>query len=338
MKYALYYSIFLFSFVSCSKPNYYQLRINDIPTKSPNYNAQILFLGEKLPTEPYFEVIDFEVHLNGKFNKQDIRRRMEIEAIKEGVDAIVNVEARTEVIETGNIFTVLIDMMDEDNETTTITTNQTFIYGKGIMYLNNLDYISHQPEYEYYYKITPDSGFPEPFFKVEYKLTGQVYMVYPETEYALEIFKEKFQYYSDFHLLKQREMWTYKKKQNNLVKRTLRNDNGVITKVCVPEYDLDNRIVRLKISNKVKGVMKVEYVNYSYDPDGNLLNRLVEEHDGTKIYEKYNYEENRLIGKKILLNLSDGSQVHLNTSIRYYDPNYLKDLYFNEIVKQNQRN
>lgn len=328
------YTIFLFLLSSCTKPNFYQLQINDIPTKSPNYNAQIVFLGEKLQTDPYFEVIDFEIQVKGILNKKDIRKSMEIEAIKEGVDAIIEVEARTEITETRNIFTLLIDMMDEDYEATTIASNQTYIYGKGIMYLDNLDYIGTQPEYEYFYEINQKTGFPEPFFKIEYKLNGQVYNVYPESENALQIFKKNFQYYSDFHLLKQREFWAYKKKVDNVAKRILRNENGVVVKVCMPEYDKHDRIIRLKILNRIRGKFRKEFINYAYGEHSKLINRLVEAHDGIKIYEEYLYEDDRLSGRKILLNLPDGKQFQLNTSIHYFDPDYLRDMYFNEIAKQ----
>lgn len=327
----------LFLAGSCAPPKYYQLRINDIPTKSPNYNAEIRFIKDSLPVRPYFEVVDIDLLEKGNLTEKEIRRLLEIEAMKEGVDAIVWVENWGETTEQVNLFSVLVDVMDDDNEPTTFPKNFTHIRGRGIMYVENLDFIHEQPEYEYFYQVNLETDFPQPFFKVEYKLTGQVYMVYPESDEALDVFKKYIQNYTDFHLLKQRAGWSYKKDGNLLTKRILRMESGYITKICIPVYDKKNRMISLKIIHQNSAIDTNEVIHYSYDSIGKLSGRIIECYDGTRIYEEYQYEYNQLISRTVFINMSQQKQVKLHTSFHYYDPNYLKDFYFNEVADKNNK-
>ena len=75
---------------SCSAPNYYQQQINDIPTQNSSFNAQIRFKEDGLPNKPYFEIIDVDICEKGRLNKTQIQKRLQIEAFKEGVDAIID--------------------------------------------------------------------------------------------------------------------------------------------------------------------------------------------------------------------------------------------------------
>ena len=330
-----YYRLFLAILLcSCSKSHYYQLRINDIPTKAPNYNAEVRFVVDEKPITPYFELIDFNLIEKGKLNKLQVKEILEIEAIKEGIDAVIEVDYWYETEEVIDVFTILIDVLDDDNEPTTNTANFTHIRGRGIMYLENLDYINNLPEFEYFYKIDSNSGALEPFFKIEYKLTGQVYKVYPEWDIALEIFKKYFQYYSDYHLLKQREMWTYKVGRRQMKKRILRNDKGYISKICVPKYDENNRISELKIMNRSDKMFSEEFIYYTYDENGRLTKRLVELYDASKVFEDFIYESGQPAGRKVMINSPSGKQIILHSSIRFFDSDYLKDLYLHEIAQQ----
>lgn len=328
--------IFVLAFIvliSCSKPNLYQHKINDIPTKAPNFNADIRFASDNSPITPYFEIVDFDIVEKGSMSKMQVKKRLEQEAIKEGVDAIIDIDYWIETNNEVTFMTVLLDVLDEDYETTTSIVRYTHIVGRGIMYLENLDFIDHQPEFEYFYKLDLKSDLPSPLFKIEYKLTGQVFKVYPEEESDLAIYKKYFQYYSDFHLLRQRESWSYKMDGPLLKKRTLLSQKGEVIKRCFPKYDEDSRLVQLKIVHFYSNIQKNEYIKYIYDKKGRLLQRMVEVHDGTVVFEQYHYNKNKLAGRKISIQRPLEKTIRLNTSIRYYPPNYLKDYYFNEYVK-----
>ena len=319
---------------SCNRPIYYHLLVNDIPTQYPNFNTEIKFKGDGIPGKPYFEIIDIDIYEKGRLNKKQIKKRLQLEAIKEGVDAIIEVDLLAESIQEPNLFTMLLDVMDDDLETTTVNANYTHIRGRGIMYLENLDFIKDQPEFEYFYKIDNNTGFPNPCFKVEYKLTGQVHMVYPELTGDLNIYKEYFQYYSDHHLLKQREGWSYIMDGLLLRKRILRMEDGLISKICIPKYDEKERLIQIKIVHRNSKIDSNEFIYYSYDDNhGKISNRVIEVYNGTKVYEEYRYENDRLTGKKIFINKGH-ERISLNSAVRYYDTNFLKDYYFNEVVKQ----
>ena len=330
------YLLILIAWTSCTKPNLYQLKINDIPTKAPNYNIELRFASNKLPINPYFEIIDYDIVEKGAMSKMQIKKRLELEAIKEGVDAIIDIDYWTETNKEVNFFTVILDVLDEDYEPTTMQVNYTHITGRGIMYLDNLDFIDHQAEYEYFYQQDTEIDLPVPLFKIEYKLTGQVYKVYPENDDALDIYKKYFQFYSDFHLLKQRERWIYKMNGPLLKKRTLLHRKGRVNKRCFPKYDEDNRLVQLKIIHFYSNIDHNEYIKYAYDEKGRLIKRIVEIYDGTVVLEEYNYNEDKLAGKKISIQRPSEEPIKINTSIHYYHPNYLKDYYFNEYVKTMQ--
>jgi hypothetical protein len=322
---------------ACVQPNYYQQRINDIPTVEPNFGAKIRFAGDSLPLKPFFEVIDFELVEKGRLSRDEVKSKLEIEAIKEGVDAVIEVDTWNESGEVANFFTVLLDIIEDDGEITTIPTNYTIIKGRGIVYLESLDNIHKKKEYEYFYELDPISGFPEPFFKIEFKLTGQEYMVYPESAQALDIYKKYFQFYSDFHLLIQRERWVYLTENLKIKKRILKNENGYTLKICIPEYDGSNRVTRLKIVHRNSNIDKTERVNYSYNDSGMITARLIEVHDGSTIFEEYQYFQGQLEGRTIRIKRPDRKPIKLQTSVHYYEKDYLEDYYFNEVVNKSQK-
>lgn len=311
----------------CTAPQRYQQKINDIPLISPNYNADVRFKGEKMPSTPYLEVLDLDVVLNGKMDVFELRKKLEIIAIKEGVDAFVNVEFWDEYGQKVNLFTIMIDLLDDDMETTTVTTYATHVIGTGIIYVDNTQYIARQPEYEYIYKMDKKSDMPRPFLKIEYKPNGQVYMVYPEHPKAKDFYDKYFKYYTDFHLLKQREKWMYKLSKNKISKRIMFNDQGNISKIVIPEYDEKRKIKALKILH-TKTSSRQERVFYDYDTKGKVIGKRIEVKDGTNIYETYQYQDaDKPTGRKILVNIPGYLPIKLGSSYHYYDKNFLKNYY-----------
>ena len=134
MKAYLFALFGLVLFGSCTKPTFYQLKINDIPARAPNFNTEIRLIEDSVPIKPYFEIIDFDLVKNGALSNREIRKVLELEAIKEGVDAIIEVDSWTESNQEVSFITILIDVLDDDTETTTTTAKYTHIRGKGIMY------------------------------------------------------------------------------------------------------------------------------------------------------------------------------------------------------------
>ena len=332
MKYPKFLLLSCLIFGSCVRPTFYHQSINDIPTRAPNYNLDIRFTGQDPPKAPYFQIMEIHVMEKGNLSRKQIMKRLELEAIREGLDGIIEVETNNFVDEESNLVTILIDLLDEDGETTTTTVHHTEIFGTGIMYLESMDFIGNQPEYEYFYQIDKKTYFPSPFFKVEYKLTGQVHMVYPEKEEALDIYKKYFQYYSDYHLLEHREGWSYKMEGRQLRKRTWRKSNGSIDKKIIPQYNEQHQLVGIKIRHVNSQIHSNEYVQYAYDEQGKLITKNVDVHDGTRVYEEFDYEGNRLVARKIMVNRPGKEPIYLNTSVTYYDPDFLEDYYYNEIA------
>lgn len=332
--------IFLISLVlatSCTKPKIYHQRINDIPASAPNYNADIRFAGQNSPQNPYFEIVDINIIEKGSLNKNQIKNRLEQEAIREGIDGVMNVESWVDSENVSNLFTIILDVIEDDGETTTVIEHHTYITGKGFIYLESLDNIAANPEYEYFYIIDLESDFPKPFFKIEYRLTGQEYMVYPESDEALEIYKKYIQYYSEFHLHEQRENWSYLMKDSRVSKRIFRYDNGFISKICLPKYDEKGRCRQVKIVHRNSSIENNEMVNYIYDEKGRVSGRVVDMHDGTKICEEYQYLDGKISGRNILINIPHKGQVKLRTSFHYYAPDYLKDYYFQELANKRDK-
>lgn len=323
--------------LSCSKPNLYQLRINDIPTKSPNYNAEVRFIWQKNPINPYLEIIDFELLKKGNLSKNQVKRLLEISAIKEGVDAIIEVDYWKESKEKISVLGIIVAVLEEESEPINRTVYYTHIRGKGIMYLDNTNYIGEQPEYEYVYTLDQETKFPTLFFKIEYKLTGQVFEANAESDEAQEIYDKYFEKYSDFHLLKQREGWSYKMDGLVLKNRIQRNRLGAIVKKCIPKYDENKKLIMLKIVHYNSKIDGNEFINYGYDEEGKIIKRIVNVYDGTKIYENYIYENNRLSGKEASVYQPSKEPIILNSSIVYYDLNYLKEYYFDEHVRRNNQ-
>lgn len=329
MKAQLFPLALFFFFVSCITPKFYHQRVNNIPTKSPNFEVLVYLLGDQIPEKPYFEIVDFYMAEKGRLSKSAILKKLEFEAIKEGVDAVIDVEYWNRKEPTVNALTVFIDLIDEDGETTYINTHFTHIRGIGIKYLENIDYVHELPEFEYMYLIDAETGFPTPCFKIEYALTGQEHKVYPEAESAMDIYRKYFQFYSDYHLLHQREGWTYVKRDNKVTRRMMINEEGLTLKRCIPEYDKDGKMIALTIFHAGTGTKETERVIYHFDEKGRKFGRTVLTHEKVKVYEQYVFDGEMLTGRKIKINIPGGAGYFLNSSILYYDTDYLR-MYYEE--------
>jgi hypothetical protein len=319
-----------FLFVSCTAPKFYYQRVNNIPTNSPNFDVDIYMHGDTAPEKPHFEIVEIYMVEKGKLDKSTIIKKLEFEAIKEGVDAVIDVEYWIEKEQTINALTVIVDLLDEDGETTYVFANFTHIRGIGIKFLENIDYVHELPEFEYVYIIDDETGFPSPYFKFEYTLTGQEHMVYPEADGALEIYKKYFQFYSDYHLLHQREGWTYVKKHNQMTGRRMINEDGLTLKRCIPEYDKNGKMTALTIVHPSSWTKGTEKVIYHYDETGKLFGRTVLTHEEVKIFEQYVFVEERLSGRKIKITIPGQAGYLFSTSVVYYSPDYLEKYYHDE--------
>ena len=111
--------LIVFTICSCVRPKFYQQRIIDIPTSGPNFNTDIRFVGQNLPKNPYFEIMAIYLEEKGDLTISQIKKKLEQEAIKEGLDGILNVESWRASKEVSNLFTILIDILEDDGEPTT---------------------------------------------------------------------------------------------------------------------------------------------------------------------------------------------------------------------------
>ncbi len=324
-RYLLFLMVFL---TACAIQIPYHQRLNYIPLQGPNFGVEML-LNEEKPTEPYFEAVELYLKEKGRLSKTAIMKKLEMEAIKEGLDAVMEIEYWNGSEEKANLLTLLIDVMDDDYETTYINAPFTHIRGIGVKYLDNIDYLDKQPEFEYVYLIDSVSDMPEPLFKIEYNPIGQEHKIYPETTEGKIIYDDYFQFYSDYHLLQQRERWFYTVAKNRVRKRILYDEDGNVVKTCVLNYDPSGKLQTLKVYNGMAGL---DIINYHYE-EGKLKYRMVHAHDHVKIFTQYNYDGDRLSGRKIKITLPTKKHYVLSTSIIYYDPDYLKEYYFQEYAK-----
>jgi len=316
--------------LSCSPHLRYNQLINDIPTNYPNFSTEVRFLGDSLPTKPFFEVIDIQLEIKGPISYGQLKKRLELEAIKEGVDAIIDVEYQQESFDKITLGTIILDVIAESDEVTTIPGYITYVRGTGIMYLENLGFVKEKPEFEYFYKIDSSGGLPEPFLKIEYKLTGQEFRVYPAVDEAMDIYNKYIKFYSDFHLFRQRERWEYISEGSIIRKRFLVNENGTVRKTVIPKYDDKGRITKVIIQeNRTQGQF-LDHITYAYDKNSRLKSRLIQTANGAKIFENWIYENERPVRREMVINTSEAKLCYLRSSIFYYHPDYLKDYYLTE--------
>ncbi len=329
--------LYIATFVlSCSPHLRYHQLINDIPTKFPNFGTEIRFLGDSLPSKPFFEVIDIQLEIAGPFSHEILKKRLELEAIKEGVDAIIDVEYQQESFDKVTVATIILDVLADSDEVTTVPGYITYVRGIGIMYLDNLDFIQENPEFEYFYKIDTSGQLPKPFLKIEYKLTGQEFKVYPAVDEAMGIYNNYIKFYSDFHLFQQRERWEYMRQGSRITKRFLVNEKGIVRKTVTPKYDENGRITKVNIIENRAQSQLLEYITYGYDEQGRLTNRLIQTANGAKVFENWIYEKERPIRRELVINTYEAKTYYLRSFILYYHPDYLKDYYLTEYESQRQ--
>jgi len=321
---------------SCSPHLRYHQLINDIPTQFPNFGTEIRFLGDSLPSKPFFEVVDIQFEIKGPFSMEALKKRVELEAIKEGVDAVTDVEYQQESFDKITLATILLDVIAESEEATTVPGYITYVRGTGIMYLENLSFIKEKPEYEYFYKIDTSGGLPEPFLKIEYKLTGQEFKVYPAVDEAMDIYNKYIKFYSDFHLFSQRERWEYLREGSKITKRFLVNEKGTVRKIVTPKYDDKGRIIKVNIVENRSQDQLLEHITYAYDEHSRLKSRLIQTANGAKVFENWIYENERPVRREMVINTSEAKTFYLRSSILYYHPDYLKDYYLTEYETRSQ--
>jgi len=323
MKNSCYLAVIVLFFSSCVSPRQYHQRINYIPTKGSNFGVEVLSENQ-VPEKPYFEVIDFEFSEKGKLSKLQAKKKLEMEAIKEGLDAVIMLDHWNEYEEKVNALTILVDVLDEDGETTVMNMPYTYIKGIGLKYLENIENLNDYPEFEYVYKIDSEEDLPEPFFKVEYNLTGQEHRIYPESDEAQEIYDRYFQFYSDYHLIHQRESWYYTKRNGQLKKRVLIRQGGLVAKTCKFTYDEQGRMSQIDVNHHGHSNATV---NYHYDELGTKLSKSVVLENGARLFEQYTYVDGKLDGRKIKIIDPGKINMLLNSMILYFDADYLKDFY-----------
>ena len=326
MKKPYYLLVLIVYFSSCAVPKPYHQRINYIPTSGPNFGVEVL-AENQIPPKPYFEVIDFDLSHKGRLSHMEAKKTLEMEAIKEGLDAVIMLDYWKGYQEEENLLTFIIDVLDEDQENVVMDVPYTYVRGIGIKYLDNIDYLNNHPEFEYVYKIDEETDLPSPYFKIEFNPTGQEHMIYPEMDEAQEVYSNYFQFYSDFHLIYQRDGWYYRKAQHRLKKRILINDKGLVAKTCKFTYDEQNRISEIVVNKTGRGYATV---NYRYDEDGKKISKSIITADRVRIFEQYNYINGKLDGRKIRIIDPGKIKLSLNTTIMYYDPDFLKDFYEQE--------
>ncbi|MDZ7607006.1 MAG: hypothetical protein U5K79_15765 [Cyclobacteriaceae bacterium] len=252
------------------------------------------------------------------------------------MDAIIDVEYQQESFDKITMATILLDVLAESDAATTVPGYITYVRGTGIMYLENLGFISEKPEFEYFYKIDNSEGLPEPFLKIEYKLTGQEFKVFPAMDEAMDIYNKYIKFYSEYHLLSQRERWEYRKDGSRITKRFLVNEKGTVRKTVAPKYDDKGRMIRVNIvENRSQGQL-LEQITLTYDDDSRLKSRLIETAKGAKIFENWIYEKGRPVRREMVINTSEAKTYYLRSSILYYHPDYLKDYYLTEYQNRKQ--
>ncbi len=317
----------------CMTPQHYYQRVNNIPTRPYNFDVKIVMLGDPVPAKPFFEIVEFNLREKGKMSEREMKNKLQMEAIKEGVDAVIDVEISRNKELVSNVFSLMLDLLYEDEETILIPASFTYAYGVGIKFLESLDYIHELPEFEYVYIVDEKTRFPSPFFKIEYTLTGQEHMVYPESEKALDVYKQYFQFYSDFHLIHHRERWAYyKNKDHRISRRVLLDDHGEALKKCLFSYDASGWLSEITILDLTRVFSRSEHVKYHYDLSGQLQSKIIHTRGKSRIYEEYKYEGGRLKGRNIRIMIPGKENYLLSTTYTYHPKDYLEKYYKDQLA------
>ncbi len=337
MKSIIKYLLLSMLMIACAPPKYYQQTINDLPRVSSTFRAGVFFKGEEVGKEPYLEVIDYDNVVRGRLNSEQIRSFLQKEGELEGVDLFIDVRYSYAIKQTTTWYTLLVDLIDYENpEPYQANIYYTRIRGKGVVFLRNLDFIGNLPEYEYFYLIDRNTSLPQPFFNIEYKLTGQIFKVYPSSQEALEIFRKYFKFYTDYHLTRQRERWVYKRnKDGKITKRLWQRADGKTIRRCFYTYRDNGKLESIRIVNN--HLAATEFVRYSYDEQDRLISRDIELYDGARVQEEYQYEGALLTGRRIDIHRPGKEPLELSTSVLYYDPDYLKDFYNNQYFTRKEQ-
>jgi hypothetical protein len=278
-------------------------RISDVPTQPHQQDVDLFFTGE-WPKEEYVKVAALEVRGGETTRYADLIKQLKVKAQLYGADAVV-------VQEKGYISDV--SSTNTNRAVGTLTTSE--LHGIAVKYKKNLD-LGQMPKLQQVQVYNSETKAYEPALNLQLAYNGDIEKREELKPDAINFYNGYIKPYSKFHLLDEYSpYWTQIVQKGYVVARQLVR-NGTTLKEVKVEYTPDHKIKKIYIEEQGKAK---EYINYTYDSNGNMLARHIYRDNVLILTEKYTYstagqvEQVNLFAKE-----QQGEKPLLQSTFAYY--------------------
>jgi len=312
--------ILLLSSYGCST-TYLSYEIEDNPSLIPlKSNAGVkLYFENEIPKDTAYSKIKViaisEAGFKGESKKLAIQ--MKTEAIKLGIDAIINIKR----IEFSEEEYTLTDMLLGSDHMTTKYYGQ--LYGLGIKYHKNINYLDRLVKTEEGYLLK--NGDEIPIFTVHLNTLGELDSLITFQNQGLSIHDNYHYKYSRQHLVFEKHKWKHSSLHKGKLKRQLyKVDDWPIKNVVISYYDT-KKIKQITITDLAS--LNKEKVLFEYQKFNVLKSKKIVQSNGTEIYEEFEYnDERKLISKTTYRLSSEEKTPFYKVYYHYYSNEYLSKL------------
>jgi len=288
-----------------------------IPLKSNT--AVKLYFGNEIPNDTAYSKIKI-IAISGVGYKGESKKlaiQMKKEAIKQGVDAIINIKRR----EFSEEEYTLTDMLFGYEDMTTKYYGQ--LYGLGIKYHKNIHYLDRLVKKEESYLI--ENGNETPLFTVHLNTLGELDSLITFQNQGLSIHDNYHYKYSRQHLVFEKYKWKHSSLHKGKLKRQLyKVDDWPIKNVVISYYDT-KKIKQITITDLAS--LNKEKVLFEYQKFNVLKSKKIVQSNGTEIYEEFEYnDERKLISKTTYRLSSEEKTPFYKVYYQYYSNKFLPEL------------
>ncbi|WP_143741255.1 hypothetical protein [Pontibacter ramchanderi] len=264
------------SLSACTSTLYPEMEIplSKIPLQPHANEIDVFFAGE-WPQEQYIKLAALETRSTEYVPYASMIRNLQDQARAYGADAVV--------IQEKNIVS---DVHTDVITNRVHTTNSSGLVGVAIKFKKNLD-TNLLPKSQQVEVYDAKTGTFQPLIDLAYLPNGNLKAKEELRENAALVYSNYIGNYSMRHLRDHGPGWSHRLQEGYIVERVLHTD-GILQKRMEFDYDTAKRLKQIRIKN-MKGPS--EEINFVYDENGRLSQRIILKSGKPYLEEVYRYNE-----------------------------------------------
>ncbi|MCE7991102.1 MAG: hypothetical protein HEP71_03945 [Roseivirga sp.] len=281
--------------LSCTRSNFYEHQLlSSLPVNGNTQQIDVFYEGESSPPKDYIEYYNLRLVKKGHFNDEQMVSFLKQEALKKGLDGLMDPKKWDETEESATFFDVLATITDPDDIDYTSTVNYSIIEAKGIRYIENID-LTHSLKAGKVYDMTTNAYMGE----IRYLPNGLISETIAENDLSQMLMDTYFKFSED-HLLYEQEGWqTLHRLDGRIdVRRKYRMNDWILARVRVKyNGNKPEQIRSIRVTENPKKTPIISRIVYQYDAQNRPISRKVS--GAYQLTETITYENNKIKSAQI---------------------------------------